>query len=1015
MLQPVLRNQLLDTIQTESQKFKEYFLWLEHAMPPLFFQEVSHEHIMLIIHNLMGFDVREYSATIHLKNIAIAMTLDKPDVDLKILQSHTERGIKKYQAYVSNSPPPFSDINDNLRIVMIHFTSGAPEKEEGEYPADELDTLFALVSHRNAEITREKFDQLVKTIGGRLLHSLPLETRVLAVAMFYRAQTRDQCQYEVRYQEDWEAKNLPSMNFVLAWRNTPKHNFLYRLIRVIRRHGLIIKSIDVSCSNPYSTNSILLIAIQLHGANGKAVWEVADMLQFIKEFITVKYFASFDAIDQYFVSKGIISGTMGSFLRAMVNFVHQALVHIDAHLYTIENIEDGLCRHPELTAQLCEAFKFKFSPGQYNLDMYEKTRQEFLQALDRLDTGQEENDIRRRNILHQGMNFIHFMLKTNFFRPNYTGLSFRMDPRYLDEIPFDRSKKFPELPYAIFFIKGMHFIGFHIRFRDLARGGIRTVFPEHTERMILERNNVFTECYNLAFTQQMKNKDIPEGGAKGIILLMPYERLESESLFLGKELLNAGIPQEEVDRRVEQFRDEQRKEHLYQAQRAFIESLVILVNCDNDGRLRARDILDYWNRPEYLYLGPDENMHDSMIQWIADYSKKYNYKPGSAFISGKPKVGINHKEYGVTSLGLNVYVDTILRYMGIDPLKQSFTVKMAGGPDGDVAGNEICNLYKYYPNTAKLVALTDATGTIYDPNGLDLKVLVDLFKEAKGIRYYPAQKLNNGGFLVDKHTKRFQTPLVQQTLCWKKVNGKVQDDWISSSDMNALLRHNVHRTPADVFIPAGGRPRTLNESNYTDFLDETGKPTASAIIEGANLYLTPRARRALEEKGVLIVKDSSANKTGVICSSFEVLSGLTLGDEAFVANKEQLVKEILARLAECAGNEARLLIETHQETGEPLTEISDIISARINQFTDQLSAYLEPITLSNDPNDKLTKSFLDYCLPTLREKYQERLLHEIPPMHRKAIISCHLAAQLVYKRGLNWFPSVVDILPVLLE
>ncbi len=74
-------------------------------------------------------------------------------------------------------------------------------------------------------------------------------------------------------------------------------------------------------------------------------------------------------------------------------------------------------------------------------------------------------------------------------------------------------------------MKGLHFIGFHIRFRDLSRGGLRTVFPERMEQMLIERNNVFSECYNLAYTQQKKNKDIPEGGAKGVIFLEPYERL----------------------------------------------------------------------------------------------------------------------------------------------------------------------------------------------------------------------------------------------------------------------------------------------------------------------------------------------------------------------------------------------------------------------------------------------------------------------------------------------------------
>ena len=123
------------------------------------------------------------------------------------------------------------------------------------------------------------------------------------------------------------------------------------------------------------------------------------------------------------------------------------------------------------------------------------------------------------------------------------------------------------------------------------------------------------------------------------------------------------------------------------------------------------------------------------------------------------------------------------------------------------------------------------------------------------------------------------------------------------------------KQPTDIFIPAGGRPRTLNETNYKDYLDERGKPTSRAIVEGANLYLTGTARRRLEEAGVLIIKDSSANKGGVITSSFEVLCGLVLTDEEFIALKPQLVAEILAHVQQCALKEARTLLKTHQETG----------------------------------------------------------------------------------------------------
>ena len=68
------------------------------------------------------------------------------------------------------------------------------------------------------------------------------------------------------------------------------------------------------------------------------------------------------------------------------------------------------------------------------------------------------------------------------------------------------------------------------------------------------------------------------------------------------------------------------------------------------------------------------------------------------------------------------------------------------------------------------------------------------------------------------------------------------------------------RIVADAFIPAGGRPNSINGSNWSQFLDSNGKPTSMLIVEGANIFNTAEARERLFEKGVAIVKDSSANK-----------------------------------------------------------------------------------------------------------------------------------------------------------
>ena len=92
-------------------------------------------------------------------------------------------------------------------------------------------------------------------------------------------------------------------------------------------------------------------------------------------------------------------------------------------------------------------------------------------------------------------------------------------------------------------------------------------------------------------------------------------------------------------------------------------------------------------------------------------------------MSSKPKAGINHKVYGVTSEGVNVFLDVALKeVLKIDPKTTPFTVKLTGGPDGDVAGNEINILFREYGDNVKIVGLADHTGSLEDPDGLDREV-----------------------------------------------------------------------------------------------------------------------------------------------------------------------------------------------------------------------------------------------------------------------------------------------------
>lgn len=1001
------RERLQKAAELESQKFEETYLWLEGSMPISFFQEVDPESIMLITHNLMRFSLQDHFAIINQKESAIVLCLDSYDADVRVLEQFKQYGITSYNTYVSSRYLP--DREELLRVAILHFTN--PHEIEEVCYVDVKKELLRQVQLLRSEFSENDLHDLIKKMSQRFYISMTPDELTKSIEMYLKAQVEDSCQYRITYNGD----NKDSfMTLTLAWADVPKSNFLYRVAKTVRRHGLVMKGVNATFVDTFSQNNTLMMMLKLQSVNPE-VGKIPNISDFLNELTSLKYFPESDIIDKCLVTQGAVNASMGNLLRTLANFIHQHLVHLDSNLYSLEHIESDLCRYPQLIISLCQLFDYRFNPKLVDEMKFRKLRDEILGNIDRIDTGQEENDDRCRTVLRQIINVISHILKTNLYRENETSISLRLDPRYLDELPFDRTIKFPELPYGIFFVKGLDCFGFQIRFKDLSRGGLRTVFPENTDRINFERNNIFAECYNLAYTQHKKNKDIPEGGSKATLFLNPYKRLDGEIEIARKELELAKVPAEDVTRQLNKYYQDLKLEYLFQAQRTFVEGLLVLCNCEPDGALRAKNIIDYWKKPEYLYIGPDENMYPEMITWIDTFSVRHKYKPGESFITSSLETGFNHKQYGVTSLGVTACMEELLLYTGIDPKKQTFTVKMTGGPDGDVAGNQILNFHRFYPDTAKLLAITDKSGMIYDPQGLDLSLMVKLFHEEKPVKYYDPEKISEGGYLIDKSIKRSPTPLIQQTSCLHKKNGKVVEEWLSGSELNYIIQHAIHRLKTDVFIPAGGRPRTLKESNYREFLDDQGSPSSKIIIEGANLYLTQQARYALEKLGVLIVKDSSANKGGVICSSFEVLCLLALGPYEFIHHKNQLIKEVLERIRECCLNEVKLLLKTHKASKEFLTDISEQISQRINRYKYEILDHLEKIQLTKDVGDSYIRCFLRYCLPTLRNEFLDKLIKEIPDTHKKAIIADYIAATCVYTKGLGWNPNIVEVLPSILN
>lgn len=684
-------------------------------------------------------------------------------------------------------------------------------------------------------------------------------------------------------------------------------------------------------------------------------------------------------------------------IDAYSTLCHQVLSQLHIDQFSLKNIEETILKYSDLCQQITTKFLNAFNPARkekLDLSLEEK-------KILTLDSGNPIEDEKRKNILAFYITLLQKTLKTNLFIQDKKALSLRLDPNFITSIK-PLNTKFPQNPFALFFMKGEGFYGFHIRFKDLSRGGLRTVLSRTKEQAENDKTSVFSECYNLSYTQQKKNKDIPEGGSKGIIFCDLHHLYNQE--FHHKTKQNSD------------YFNTYRSYLQLISQKRYILAFLDLINATKEGVLKSKDIVDFYKKPEHIFLGPDENMTDPMIEWIASTSLKKDYFAKTAFISSKPKAGINHKTYGVTSYGVNAYMEEVLKFLNIDPFKDSFSVKISGGPDGDVAGNQMMNLKKYYSSTAKLLAITDVSGTIYDPLGLNLDHIATLFHEGKPICFYPHKALNPGGFLLDLQTKKEESDTRVLTLCVRNENGTLKQTYLDGQETNKLFRQNLHQVKADIFIPAGGRPRTLNEFNIHEYLDKEGNPTSKAIIEGANLYLSKEARRFLEEKGVLIMKDSSSNKGGVICSSYEVLAGLCLSDEQFMAIKEKLVEDILKLIKEKASKEAKLLLQSFKEKQGFLTDLSDIASEKINTYKYELLNSLEQKELSIEPTDPLNKIVINYIPLSIRQGISDRhILESISSVHKKAIIACHLGANIVYHKGLSWHPGICELLPLLLE
>lgn len=549
-----------------------------------------------------------------------------------------------------------------------------------------------------------------------------------------------------------------------------------------------------------------------------------------------------------------------------------------------------------------------------------------------------------RTIFSSFVDFNMSILKTNFYSDKKVAISYRLDPSFLPK------SDYPQTPFGIFFIIGAEFRGFHVRFRDVARGGIRLVRSGNPAAFSLNAAHFFDEVYNLASTQERKNKDIAEGGSKGAILLAPDHQDRYKFAF-----------------------------HKY------IDSLLDLL-------IVSDRVANYLDQEEILFLGPDEGTAD-LMDFASELARKRGYKYWKAFTTGKSPIrgGIPHDTYGMTTRSVHQYVLGILEKLGLQ--ESQMTKIQTGGPDGDLGSNEI------KISKDKTIAVVDGSGVLYDPAGIDRPALTHLAEKRVMTCEFPTDKLSPQGFFVSINDTNRTLP---------------DGTHISNGTEFRNTFHICKYAKADMFVPCGGRPESINLSNVNKLFDSEKNPHWKIIVEGANLFITQQARVILENAGVILIKDASANKGGVTSSSLEVQAALALTDEEFETNMSvkdsknppsfyiNYKNEVQDIIEKNAAMEFKCIWSESLKSDTPKAILSDHISNKINE----LSLVVGQSSLWD--NISLRRKVLEMNTPKTIIKLVggiDELMKRMPENYLRAVFSCTLSSHYVYSEGLTAIPE----------
>lgn len=560
-----------------------------------------------------------------------------------------------------------------------------------------------------------------------------------------------------------------------------------------------------------------------------------------------------DTLDRLILSEGL-TWQEARLFRALNHYLIQLGLG-----YTPSFMSNTLLANPGITKHLVEFFNVSFDPNNGLNDEQRNARREDLEAalveeLNKIPTLDADRYLRSLSKV------IRAILRTNAYLGR-EAFAIKVAPQQIDFAPLPRPK------FEIF-VYSPRVEGVHLRFGDVARGGLRW-----SDR----RDDFRTEVLGLVKAQMVKNAVIIPTGAKGG--------------FYPKQL-----PDPAVDR--DAWITEGRESY-----KVFIRSLLDVTDnlaVGTDGSetvvrpegVIARDENDY-----YLVVAADKGTA-AFSDTANAISFERGFWLGDAFASGG-SVGYDHKAMGITARGAWESVKRHFAELGHDAQTEAFTAVGIGDMSGDVFGNGLLR-----SKATRLVAAFDHRDIFLDPTpdaAVSFEERQRLYNLPRSSwQDYNRELISAGGGVYSRGLKSIEiTPEVREVLGLDESVTELAPAELISAILKAPV-DLIYNGGIGTYVKASTETNAQVGDKANDALRVNGKDLRARIVgEGGNLGFTQLGRIEAARNGVLLNTDAIDNSAGVETSDREV-------------NIKILVDRLVAR-GELSSEERASFIESLQD------------------------------------------------------------------------------------------------------